>query len=101
MYGVLYAISPEIFPAKDRGTGSGLTSIATRIFGVLVCTLFFLLFYFLSTQFCNNSHPSMALKSTFSISDTPGILFVFLRRRRGRGDGEGSREGGEREGGRT
>lgn len=35
MYGVLYAISPEIFPAKDRGTGSGLTSIATRIFGVL------------------------------------------------------------------
>ena len=41
MYGVLYAISPEIFPAKDRGTGSGLTSIATRIFGVLVCTIFF------------------------------------------------------------
>ncbi|KAI5120241.1 hypothetical protein M0805_007545 [Coniferiporia weirii] len=35
MYGVLYAISPEIFPAKDRGTGNGLTSIATRLFGVL------------------------------------------------------------------
>ncbi|KAG1751970.1 MFS general substrate transporter [Suillus occidentalis] len=36
MYGVLYAISPEIFPAKDRGTGNGLTSTASRVFGVLV-----------------------------------------------------------------
>ena len=36
MYGVLYAISPEIFPAKDRGTGNGLTAMATRVFGVLV-----------------------------------------------------------------
>ncbi|KIJ64332.1 hypothetical protein HYDPIDRAFT_175668 [Hydnomerulius pinastri MD-312] len=35
MYGVLYAISPEIFPAKDRGTGNGLTSTATRVFGVM------------------------------------------------------------------
>ncbi|TDL26944.1 MFS general substrate transporter [Rickenella mellea] len=35
MYGVLYAASPEMFPAKDRGTGNGLVSISTRIFGVL------------------------------------------------------------------
>ncbi|KAJ7636010.1 MFS general substrate transporter [Mycena polygramma] len=35
MYGVLYAISPEIFPAKDRGTGNALTSTATRVFGVI------------------------------------------------------------------
>ncbi|TFK67240.1 MFS general substrate transporter [Pluteus cervinus] len=35
MYGVLYAISPEIFPAKDRGTGNGLTATATRVFGVI------------------------------------------------------------------
>ncbi|KAH7911870.1 major facilitator superfamily domain-containing protein [Hygrophoropsis aurantiaca] len=35
MYGVLYAVSPEIFPAKDRGTGNGLTSTATRVFGVM------------------------------------------------------------------
>lgn len=39
MYGVLYAISPEIFPAKDRGTGNGLTATATRVFGVLVSLL--------------------------------------------------------------
>ena len=36
MYGVLYAISPELFPAKDRGTGNGLTATATRVFGVIV-----------------------------------------------------------------
>lgn len=36
MYGVLYAISPEIFPAKHRGTGNGLTAMATRLFGILV-----------------------------------------------------------------
>jgi hypothetical protein len=36
MYGVLYAISPEIFPAKDRGTGNALTATATRVFGVMV-----------------------------------------------------------------
>lgn len=36
MYGVLYAISPEVFPAKDRGTGNGLVATATRVFGVLV-----------------------------------------------------------------
>ncbi|KAF5385725.1 hypothetical protein D9757_005514 [Collybiopsis confluens] len=35
MYGVLYAISPEIFPAKDRGTGNGLVSSATRVFSII------------------------------------------------------------------
>lgn len=36
MYGVLYAFSAEIFPAKDRGTGNGLTGTAQRVFGILV-----------------------------------------------------------------
>jgi len=35
MYGVLYAISPELFPTKDRGTGNGLTATANRIFGIM------------------------------------------------------------------
>ncbi|KAJ7695155.1 MFS general substrate transporter [Mycena rosella] len=35
MYGVLYSISAEIFPAKDRGTGNALVSTTSRIFGVL------------------------------------------------------------------
>ncbi|KAI0822076.1 MFS general substrate transporter [Trametes gibbosa] len=35
MYGVLYAISPELFPAKNRGTGSALVASANRILGAL------------------------------------------------------------------
>ncbi|EMD40181.1 major facilitator superfamily [Gelatoporia subvermispora B] len=35
MYGVLYAISPEIFPTKDRGTGNALVATANRIFGIM------------------------------------------------------------------
>ncbi|OSC97470.1 MFS general substrate transporter [Trametes coccinea BRFM310] len=35
MYGVLYAISPELFPAKDRGTGAALVACANHICGAL------------------------------------------------------------------
>ncbi|KAL4072456.1 major facilitator superfamily domain-containing protein [Scleroderma yunnanense] len=35
MYGVLYALSPELFPTKDRGTGNSLVAAANRIFGVM------------------------------------------------------------------
>ncbi|KAG1847651.1 MFS general substrate transporter [Suillus subalutaceus] len=35
MYGVLYAISPELFPTKDRGTGNALVATANRIFGIM------------------------------------------------------------------
>ena len=39
MYGVLYAISPELFPTKDRGTGNAITATANRVFGIMVCPL--------------------------------------------------------------
>ncbi|EJF60265.1 MFS general substrate transporter [Dichomitus squalens LYAD-421 SS1] len=35
MSSVLYAISPELFPAKDRGAGIALVATATNVFGVL------------------------------------------------------------------
>ncbi|KAI0032773.1 MFS general substrate transporter [Vararia minispora EC-137] len=35
MYGVLYALSPELFPTRDRGTGNALVAIANRVFGVM------------------------------------------------------------------
>ncbi|KAF9445454.1 MFS general substrate transporter [Macrolepiota fuliginosa MF-IS2] len=35
MYGVLYTITPELFPTKDRGTGNALTATANRIFGIM------------------------------------------------------------------
>jgi MFS family permease len=34
MYGVLYAYTPEIFPAPVRGTGSGIASFLNRIAGL-------------------------------------------------------------------
>jgi hypothetical protein len=36
MYGVLYAVSPEIFPAPSRGTGNAIVAVANRIFGIIV-----------------------------------------------------------------
>ena len=41
MYGVLYAITPELFPTKDRGTGNALTATGNRICGVMVCEIHF------------------------------------------------------------
>ncbi|GLB38811.1 putative sugar (and other) transporter [Lyophyllum shimeji] len=36
MYGVLYAITPELFPTKDRGTGNAIVAAANRVFGIMV-----------------------------------------------------------------
>lgn len=35
MYGVLYAYTPEVFPAPNRGTGSGIASCLNRIAGLM------------------------------------------------------------------
>ena len=35
MYGVLYAISPELFPTKHRGTGNAIVAAANRVFGIM------------------------------------------------------------------
>jgi MFS family permease len=34
MYGVLYAYTPEVFPAPVRGTGTGIASLLNRIAGI-------------------------------------------------------------------
>lgn len=39
MYGVLYALSPELFPTKGRGTGNAIVAAANRVFGIMVCLL--------------------------------------------------------------
>ena len=36
MYGVLYAVSPELFLTKDRGTGNAIVASANRVFGIMV-----------------------------------------------------------------
>ncbi|KAB5589069.1 MFS-type transporter [Ceratobasidium theobromae] len=35
MYGVLYAMTPELFQTRNRGTGNGLAATANRIFGIM------------------------------------------------------------------
>ena len=35
MYGVLCALSPELFPTKNRGTGNALVAAANRVFGIM------------------------------------------------------------------
>ena len=35
MYGVLYALTYEVFPAPHRGTGDGLSMGIQRVFGVI------------------------------------------------------------------
>ena len=35
MYGVLYALSPELFPTRARGTGNALVAAANRVFGIM------------------------------------------------------------------
>ena len=39
MYGVLYAVTPELFPTKDRGTGNAIVASANRVFGIMVSVL--------------------------------------------------------------
>jgi hypothetical protein len=34
MYGVLYAYTPEVFPAPCRGTGTGIASLLNRLAGI-------------------------------------------------------------------
>jgi hypothetical protein len=34
MYGVLYAYTPEVFPAPCRGTGTGIASLLNRLTGI-------------------------------------------------------------------
>ena len=67
MYGVLYAISPEIFPAKDRGTGNGLVFTATRIFGLIVSfgTAFLIKLYVID---CLDKAPIIALYANLATS---------------------------------
>lgn len=35
MYGVLYAYTPEVFPAPNRGTGTGIASLFNRLCGLM------------------------------------------------------------------
>ena len=76
MYGVLYAISPEIFPAKDRGTGNGLTATATRLFAILVSNHISLLRSWLSFSELSNHSAFTAFQ--LPMADSMSVLTVLV-----------------------
>ncbi|OLL25556.1 putative MFS-type transporter [Neolecta irregularis DAH-3] len=68
MYGVLYAYTPEVFPAPHRGTGTGLASSFNRICGMIAP---------LVASFTNieSNTPLFVSASLFLVA---GILMGFL-----------------------
>lgn len=51
MYGVLYAVSPELFPTRGRGTGNAIVASANRVFGIMVSLPLLLTYEFCSHGF--------------------------------------------------
>ena len=73
MYGVLYAISPELFPTKDRGTGNALVAAANRMFGITAPII--ALYVDLKT-----SAPIYVSASLFVVSSFIALLLPFETR---------------------
>ncbi|KAI6042382.1 major facilitator superfamily domain-containing protein [Pisolithus marmoratus] len=42
MYGVLYALSSELFPTRSRGTGNAIVAAVNRIFGLIALLILYL-----------------------------------------------------------
>ncbi|WFD03815.1 hypothetical protein MOBT1_002509 [Malassezia obtusa] len=68
MYGILYAITYEVFPAPQRGTGDGLSMSTQRVFGVVAT----LIAVYKSEQF---TAPIYVSASFFLLS---ALLMLFL-----------------------
>ncbi|KAI6042339.1 major facilitator superfamily domain-containing protein, partial [Pisolithus marmoratus] len=45
MYGVLYALTPELFPTRTRGTGSAIVAAANHICGLMTLIIRIYIFY--------------------------------------------------------
>jgi hypothetical protein len=71
MYGVLYALSPEVFPTKDRGTGNALVASANRIFGIMVIA-------WISHSEEKSDSPSRLLSSHYTPTLLPRCRSTFL-----------------------
>ena len=92
MHGVLYAITPELFATKDRGTGNALTATANRIFGVLVsynsCFNFdYSLFQFRATAVHTAHSIHLCSGSESGVCVYKSVLYCIVRVREGRGGG--------------
>ncbi len=79
MYGVLYAVSPELFPTKDRGTGNAIVASANRVLGIMVRIFLFSLYMLLYGPRPAMQAPIIALKANLATSVpiwVSGALFL-------------------------
>ncbi|KAG2177404.1 hypothetical protein INT44_007915 [Umbelopsis vinacea] len=70
MYGILYAYTPEAFPAPHRGTGNGLAAAANRVGGIIASII-----PMSSAASFNTTVPFWVSASLFTLS---GVLAFFL-----------------------
>lgn len=70
MYGVLYAYTPEVFPAPHRGTGSGLAAAANRLGGIIASII-----PMSSSAALSTTVPFWVSASLFTFA---GVLVIFL-----------------------
>ncbi|KAH8552398.1 MFS general substrate transporter [Umbelopsis sp. PMI_123] len=70
MYGILYAYTPEVFPAPHRGTGNGLAAAANRVGGIIASII-----PMSSAASFETTVPFWVSASLFTLS---GILVIFL-----------------------
>jgi hypothetical protein len=76
MYGVLYAYTPEVFPAPHRGTGDALCSAFNRITGILAPVI-----KIVTTPANGAANPATANSPIFvsaTLFMVSSILMVFL-----------------------
>ncbi|PWY99427.1 MFS general substrate transporter [Testicularia cyperi] len=66
MYGVLYCLTPELFPAPHRGTGDGIAASLNRIFGAMAPII---------GIYTTGSSPIYVAASLFLLS---GVLAIFI-----------------------
>ena len=74
MYGVLYAVSPELFPTRGRGTGNAIVASANRIFGIMVSLSFISDHCF--THFHANDRPKAPIIALYANLATSAPIYV-------------------------
>jgi len=68
MYGVLYAISPELFPTKDRSTGNALVAASNRVFAIMSLVL----------ALCTGPRTSVLINTSGVLFIASGLVALFL-----------------------
>ncbi|KAH0585601.1 hypothetical protein H2248_008831 [Termitomyces sp. 'cryptogamus'] len=77
MYGVLFAYTPEVFPAPHRGTGDALASSFNRMMGILAPVI-----KIVTTSATGAAAPGSSANGSIFVAATlflvTAVLMVFL-----------------------